>query len=833
MNRLGIVMTVSWIMGLVPFVHAQTLDIHGRSHLPPTLGRQIDTASYIAVLEVEKVDRLERKIYFKKIADLKEKYEDARLIHEIPLSEPDRDSQALCQWAQPGQKAICFYDEKVAYICIGNFWYLLLYRSNLGSWEINDFLPQFLATYAGSVDNLREVVVNLLDDKEQVITTVPAAISNSLLPTPAHCDWLRGRKGRVCRIKMSLNIFELPLGSPELSRHFVGWSVGGKEVVPSLLLALEHKNPWVRAEAAVDLGQLGPAAQEAIPALRQALNDEDGHVRIFAAEALVQIDPREKAPLEVLKKALQSPEVSVRRAAADIVGALGDSAHSAIPTLVALLDHDSDAEVRQVAAFVLGKLQREAGVVVPALAVRLCQDPDPFARFWAARALLSFGPEARPALPALRAALRDDDDLVQTAALDVLARFGPGGLPTMMEGLIDPKCQVQFQIIEYLPEMGLVAQQAVPNLLEQLRDEEKVRRICTARILMMIDKERYTQFLLPVLTQLANQQGYNRSAIKLLSELGPEAGGVVPVLAKLLKDRDDSVRSAVAEALEKIGPQAQIALPSLLEALRDKSIEVRVAAARALWRLGHPREALATLLEASKDKDDWVRRSSLKSLAEMGPEASPALPFLQSEFRRRQKNPCALLALTIWQLEQKEEAGGLSRDLRQGALRLLIDMLTDKDGSQRASAAEALGRIGPEARSAVPHLIRIAQDKKSGAQDEAIGALGLIGPEARAAVPALKAALHDESILIRVEAAVALGRIERGSPEAIAALVQIYESGYHWDIGISLGDFGPEARAVVPALLRALRHEQRTIYLQAAVMLRKIDPEASNKAGVP
>jgi HEAT repeat protein len=61
-------------------------------------------------------------------------------------------------------------------------------------------------------------------------------------------------------------------------------------VVPSLAAALQDENTFVRRDAAVALGKMGPGAA-AVPALRTARKDRHASVRKAAAEALHQIDP--------------------------------------------------------------------------------------------------------------------------------------------------------------------------------------------------------------------------------------------------------------------------------------------------------------------------------------------------------------------------------------------------------------------------------------------------------------------------------------------------------------------------------------------------------------
>jgi HEAT repeat protein len=71
------------------------------------------------------------------------------------------------------------------------------------------------------------------------------------------------------------------------------------------------------------------------------------------------------------------------------------------------------------------------------------------------------------------------------------------------------------------------------------------------------------------------------------------------------------------------------------------------------------------------------------------------------------------------------------------AVPALVEVLTDPNPVLRQRAAQALARIGPDARDAVPDLIVALQDRDEEVRKSVARALGQIGPEARAAVPAL------------------------------------------------------------------------------------------------
>jgi HEAT repeat protein len=92
-------------------------------------------------------------------------------------------------------------------------------------------------------------------------------------------------------------------------------------------------------------------------------------------------------------------------------------------------------------------------------------------------------------------------------------------------------------------------------------------------------------------------------------------------------------------------------------------------------------------------------------------------------------------------------------------------MLGSEDKYARRNAALALGRIGPEARTAVQALARALKDKDQDVRQEAAASLGHMGPEGKAAVPVLVELLNDEHKAVRKQAAGALKALD---PETAA-----------------------------------------------------------------
>ena len=86
-----------------------------------------------------------------------------------------------------------------------------------------------------------------------------------------------------------------------------------------------------------------------------------------------------------------------------------------------------------------------------------------------------------------------------------------------------------------------------------------------------------------------------------LAKLG-ETATALPVLVKLLKSQDASVRENAACELGNIGPAAKGGIGALADLLVDKDWEVRSAAARAMGQMGPDARAVAPALRRASER---------------------------------------------------------------------------------------------------------------------------------------------------------------------------------------------------------------------------------------
>ncbi len=142
--------------------------------------------------------------------------------------------------------------------------------------------------------------------------------------------------------------------------------------------------------------------------------------------------------------------------------------------------------------------------------------------------------------------------------------------------------------------------------------------------------------------------------------------------------------------------------------------------------------------------------------------------------------------------------------------------------------------LGPIAKDAVPPLCDLLKSQNARIRGTASDILGNIGPPAKAAVPLLIQFIHDTNRIVRWDATVNLGRIH-SEPKLVVPLLINNLNKSNADLSttiLALGEFGKDAKAAVPALLRYLNDQNEYVRSEASNSLKEIDPEAAAKAGV-
>lgn len=374
----------------------------------------------------------------------------------------------------------------------------------------------------------------------------------------------------------------------------------GPESVPYLIRALgRHETIWsrtraklpfwrsaprnlasTRERAAEQLALIAPQDERAVRALVLALRDENQEVQ----RALRKI-----GPIDHLSAALRHRDVRIRRGAAEVLGDLGPRASDAVPALVKALS-DKRPVVRVRAAQALGSIAAASGIEPLTAALN---DPSPSVRSAATESLGRM--RAKSSLLALRQKLSDPEPSVRVKAAQAIWRVDCDAalvVPVLIRALRDRTAGGDAKFV--LGEIGPAAQDAVPALVQSLREERVGRPLRT-----------------PPSSALA------------LGRIGrPAVLGLIAVL----KNDYPEVRTSAVIALGFVGKAAQDAVPYLMPMLADKNLEVRQATALTLGSIQPDNHDLVPVLkQLARDDDIFLASSASAMLRHLDPAAATEL----------------------------------------------------------------------------------------------------------------------------------------------------------------------------------------------------------------
>jgi HEAT repeat protein len=307
-------------------------------------------------------------------------------------------------------------------------------------------------------------------------------------------------------------------------------------------------------------------------------------------------------------------------------------------------------------------------------------------------------------------------DIVKTGRYELIGLIaqGPdyGDYTALMDGTpmnVDPRQAATSEVPQpgpeiyygYLPEVYVAKDQAL-GMVNLTQGRHILTFVCTGKDPRSVS---YKFGLNDVVLERLEEEPANANDVSDTSfDMVPEHGIVYRgrtlehYLKKARAASTDSDKARVFYQLGEFGPDGTGAVPLLRDGLRGQSTDVRAAVITSLGKIGAADpKAIQGLMEALGDQDSRIRGLSALALKSIGPKSAVAVTRLS------------------------------------GAL-------DDPVESVRVSAAEAWGEIGPPAGPAAHALARKIVDKKEGrfVFRESMLALGKIGPNAKDALPELR-----------------------------------------------------------------------------------------------
>jgi HEAT repeat protein len=275
-------------------------------------------------------------------------------------------------------------------------------------------------------------------------------------------------------------------------------------------------------------------------------------------------------------------------------------------------------------------------------------------------------------------------------------------------------------------------------------------------------------------------QSTREASVKALLGIGPKGEKALvekgfPILKEGLRDSKPNVREHTAYAISLIGKSAKPLAPDIIPLTSDTILEVRISAYTALEAIKEVPDI--PILKLLRHSDPKIVNDAAESLRWLRPSSSEAVTLL-------------VAALKDTELEKKDEA--LSRFVRE-------------------VAADALGRMGDKAKSAIPDLIDLI--KRTTAED---------------LTKILKSPLP-KSRTIESAAMRALRGMGKQVVPSLIPVLKDTNPAARWQIATMLEAMGSDAKEALDPLVEALQAEKEAFYVVRATACAHLqiggDPE--------
>jgi HEAT repeat protein len=486
-----------------------------------------------------------------------------------------------------------------------------------------------------------------------------------------------------------------------------------KSKVEKLIAELKKDNNPFAWTSAQELGSMRMEAKEAIPALRQALKAKSADTRGHAAAALLLIDPAE--------------------------------AGRAFPVLFEVFKDREQGLVHMTLLEPLGQRLEPSTKEITAGLLQLAGEDVVWGWVIADMALKRVEKDNKQAVVALESALKDPKLTVRVQAARYLGRLDPARrtdlVPVLREGLKQPDVEMRILAADDLVRLDPSQRKPViDTLTPDLRDKNNNTRIRTALFLLELDADQVEQ-VLPVLSagvKSASGTDVLRKLGESLKRKSDRVTLVQPLLEQGLKADDPAIRKEAIRQVGALGPHGQALEKQIRDATGASRVDVATTAIEALMRLRPEKgaERINQLIEMAEKRDRAAQGvgkmlelvEKIKLLTPPDREDEWVLSLAEQIDRRQKRDPNGWHREELMRLHAIIELGNLSTRGVKG-VQALVRVLRDRGSANeitRGQAAVALGRMGKEAREAIPLLNRIARDETEALDVRAIARAAVV-----------------------------------------------------------------------------------------------------------
>lgn len=612
----------------------------------------------------------------------------------------------------------------------------------------------------------------MLNDKEYFVVINAAVILNKLgneSGIPVIKNMLKDKNPQVCLIAAMVLFEEIgdKSGIPvliDLLNHEDDavkitavslLKIDDTKVVNALIPVLTDKNPEIRIQTAVTLGEIGNVL--CVPSLITALkNDTISAFRAEIVQALGQLPV--KASLEALKGTLYDQNLSVRISSVRSLSRVGNS--DIIPLLnTILLKEDEPVKIKmdiiklykandyKQTSDILAKMLKneDSGLCAISASIlgewgekayfndikELLKSEDPKIRANAILSLSKMGDSSVALSVANHLKDKTEDKQIREISAMCIGRIGnKEALPILINVVKDKKDIKSIRNSAIHALCSLKDKKAVHVLIEILKNDKDLILVSSATQALGFQKDKTASaFIIPLLKSDVNT--IRLTALGALTELKDST--TVPALMKLLLKKiitDKNIDYETELICELLGDiKDKRAIPLLKEIWKHKNSTLKPAVAKAMYQLGETYTIQYIRELATENENIRLQVWAIHTLGELGDKS--ALETIvgglkSSDYTVREEAVIALGSLgngsTIVLLEKmlnKEDvlmnvniAEALARLGSKSGFERLINMLKNEDDIQvRTKVMESLGRL--QNKFALPFLDEIKENNIS------------------------------------------------------------------------------------------------------------------------
>jgi HEAT repeat protein len=356
----------------------------------------------------------------------------------------------------------------------------------------------------------------------------------------------------------------------------------------------------------------------------------------------------------------------------------------------------------------------------------------PFLRQEVAIILGKIGAPSEPAIPQLIELVQEGvPDGIREAAAAALGKIGKkakAAVDPLVHLLASGRSTLAIQAVRALCEIGC-ADHRVRNALTQLwlapnQSQSSQVHVAIAFCKLKLEAVNLLKFLTHTLVA-SQDAGLRKLAAEALALCNKNKTDVVPALVTVaLTDKNDDVRLVAQKSLDELGLSQEKAIQLCARQLHDSTY------AEAALRKSGPQAVPALVLALKTEEEATTREKAARILGSLGEVALEAVPALTKTLTDKVVDIRLASAKALWNITKKAD----------DIVPVLIDLLDEKKTAPLESSEErrrflqtvieALWRIGPAAKAAIPALNKKAKDDNRLIKESALSALKDIAPPA-------------------------------------------------------------------------------------------------------